>query len=244
MGTSLTTVTTGTPISSVALDNNDEAIEYFINEGSASGDIKHDAAWVRSKHIYRPEFWTGPAPYTRLVSGEVHYRYRPHNGNRRSVHHSEVNTGVTANAAGVYVPVEGMYVTFSVPAKISGTTDPRHRVMVAASWYAHEIGGKGTADETTDHCADFTLFVDGSTVPATSRPLFTASANSSSIQLNCAHQYSVRYPALITTAGAHSIGLRIRMYSRGNIASGVGTHDHWRHVMVWGRQLRLSWFRL
>ncbi len=245
MPTTIAAVTTGTAISAAALTTADSNIEYYINEGMSASDIKTSAAWVRSKHIFRPEFWTGVAPYTRLVSGEVHYRLRPHDTQRRSLHHADVNTGVTANTAGAYVPVEGMTVSFSAPEVISdGTALGQHYVKVRMAWFAHEIGGIGTTDEATDHCADFVVYVDGSPVPQTSRPLFTASAGTSYILHNSVHQYSATYAAPITTTGKHSIGLRIRMYSRGDIAGSGADHNHWRHVMVWGRSMYLSWFTL
>lgn len=246
MPTTIAAVTTGTAISATALTAADSNIEYYINEGVSASDIKTSAAWVRSKHIFRPEFWTGTAPYSRLVSGEVHYRLRPHDTQRRSIHHSEVNTGSSVNTAGTYVPVEGMTVSFSAPEAISdGTALGQHYVRVRMAWFAHEAGGQGTVDEATDHCSDFSLFADGASTAVTGRPLFTASAGTTGgILINSVHQYGLTYAVPITTTGKHSIGLRIRMYSRGDISGSGTVHNHWRHVMIWGRSMSLDWFTL
>lgn len=244
MPATIAAVSTGTAISAAALTAADTNIEYYINEGMSASDIKTSSAWVRSKHIFRPEFWTGTAPYSRLVSGEVHYRLRPHDTQRRSIHHSEVNTGVVAGNPGTYVPVEGMTVTFSVPAAItSGSASVKHYVRANLSWYCHEMGGNGTTDEATDRCADFGLFSGGVVIPQTYRPLYTASGGTGFIALHSVKQYSIMYPVPITGSGTHSIGLRIRMFSRGDIAGGTA-HDNWKHVVIWGRSINLSWFSL
>jgi len=239
MPTSLTTVTAGTPIDYDALRSYCAAIEWYINEGVVANDLKSSATWVRSSRVFAPDFSTGIYENARLVSGEAHWLLRGHSSPERSVHHSQINTSITAGVAGKYVPVEGMTRTFALPVALSGA-EPTHRVRVAMDWYCHELGGKGTVDEATDHCADFALFVDGNSKPSTARPLYTASDGLGGIDLIAAKQYSIRYGALVTTAGVHNIGLRIRMYG---MTSGAGTDD-WRHIFVWGRTASWSWFRI
>lgn len=244
MPTSLTQVTAGTPISAAAMQDYASDIEYFINEGMASGDIQTSSSWVRSTHIYRPEFNTVLCPRVRFVSGEVHWRHRGFGGRERGIHHAEVNAGGAANAAGQWVNVDGCNVSFAVPQAITESGDPAHRVLTRICWYTHEIGGDGTPNEgagASQHCSDFAMHLDGQTKEATIRPLYTASG-SNTISMWAVKQYSIMYPARITTAGEHHIGLKMRMYSRG-IGSG-GAHDHWRHIFIWGRSTVLSWFRL
>lgn len=244
-GPTLPTVTAGDPVSSAELMTYIGDVEYYTNETIGTGDIQTSAPWVSARHVYKPEFWTGIAPFTRLVSGEVHYRYRPFANNRRSVHHCELTTGATAGVAGLYYPIEGMSVSFSTPTAISSGSLPEHRVRVRASWYAYEMGGTGgTVDEKTDRCADMALVVNGTTITATSRPLFTASDGVAGFAAAQAwHQYSVAYPVECRSAGENHIGVNIRLYSRGDISGGAA-HNKWRHIVIGGRSLSLSWFRL
>lgn len=242
-GPTLPTVTAGNPVSSAELATYIGDVEYYLNETTTAGDIQTSSAWVSARHVYKPEFWTGIAPFTRLVSGEVHYRYRPFANNRRSVHHAEVSAGATAGVAGPWLPIQGMSVSFSTPAAVSSGATPEHRVRVRASWYAYEMGGKGgSTDEKTDRCADMALVVNGTAVTATSRPLFVASNGAGYAASWAWHQYSVAYPAECLSAGENHIGVNIRIYSRGDVTGAA--HNKWRHIIVGGRSLTLSWFRL
>lgn len=240
MPTSLTTVTNGTAINASDLTSYCSAIEWYINEGIVAADLKSSAAWVRSSRVFGPDFTTGIVQNGRLVSGEAHWTRRDHTTFARSVHHSEVNTDA-GGTSGKYVTVDGMTRTFAVPTAIGAASDPTHKLRVCMDWYCHELGGDGTVDETTDHCADFALFVDGSPVAATARPLFTASdaaLTPATIDLVAAHQYSIRYPVPIATAGVHHVGLRIRMYTMTSTA----VFPDWRHIFIWGRSASWSWF--
>lgn len=239
MPISLTTVTTGTAINASTLTSYCASIEHYVNEGIISGDLQ-STAWVRSSRVYGPDFTTGIIQNSRLVSGEAHWTRRGSESSGRSVHHSQINTE-PGGGAGRYVGVEGMTRSFAVPEAISAAADPTHRVRVCMDWYCHELGGAGTVDDTTDHCSDFALFVDGQPVATTARPLFTASAATATpgvVDLVAAKQYSIRYPVLITTAGVHHIGLRIRMYTMTSTA----VFDDWRHVFIWARTASWSWF--
>lgn len=236
MPVSLTTVADGDPIDYDALRIYTRDIEHYINEGVVSGDLQSSAPWVRSSRVFKPDFQGGAYSFARLVSGEIHWARFGHGSFDRSVHHSEVNTRADlAGTAGKYVEVEGMTRTFSIPEAISAGSDPTHRVAVAMDWYCYEMGGQGTVDDTTDHCSDFALFVDGDAKSTTARPLYTGSPGDGTISSFVgAKQYSIRYPVAVTTAGTHNIGLRIRMYSR--------AANEWRHIIVSGRSATWSWY--
>ena len=237
MPVSFTNVVDGTPIDFDALRAHALAIETYVNEGIEATDFQTTVPWVQSTHIFKPDFRAGAAPRVQLTSGEIHHRQRTMVPNQRSIHHSEVNTpGGAANQHGNYVSIEGMQVSFSTPDAISGGS-PDHRVIVRANWFVHEIGGNGVPDDAADHCSDFVLMVDGSTIAATARDLYTASDAASPngrVKGAAVKQYSISYPAEITTAGVHDIGVKMRMYSR-------GTGAEWRHVFVWARTLVCRW---
>lgn len=235
MPLTVTTVTTGTAINASTLTSYCASIEHYINEGIVSGDLQ-STAWVRSSRVYGPDFTTGIIQNSRLVSGEAHWTRRGISSAERSIHHPQINTGITAGTAGAYVPVDGMTRTFAVPEALSASGDPTHRVRVCMDWYCHELGGKGTIDDSTDHCADFALFVNGVSKGATARPLYTASNDSGQITIGAAKQYSIRYAALLTTAGVQHVGLRIRSYA---LAVGGG---NFRHIFIWARTASWSWF--
>lgn len=240
MPVSLTTVADGDPIDYDALRTYTRDIEHYINEGVVSGDLQSSAPWVRSSRVFKPDIKTGGAyNYAQMVSGEIHWARFGHGTFDRSVHHSEVNTRNDGGGnPGKYVPVEGMTRSFCVPEAISSsatTTVNTHRVAVAMDWYCYEVGGNGTVDDSTDHCSDFALFVDGTAQPETARPLYTGSTGIGNITyFKGVKQYSLRFPVPITTAGEHHIGLRIRMYSR--------SANQWRHVFVSGRSMKLRWY--
>lgn len=235
MPLSLTTVADGTPINWTTLRGLTLDIETYVNEGIPVGDLQSATPWVRSVQVFPPQFHPGPAPFVRLTSGELHYRYRSPAARERSIHHSEVNTpGASAGAHGAYVPVEGMQVSYSTPDVISSGASPDHRIIVHACWFVHEIGGAGTVNESTDHVADFALFNGGTALPTTARDVYTASSGSvPRVEPVACKQYTVLYPMSVTTAGTHDLGVRIRMYAH--------TGTAWRHLFIWGRTTAAHW---
>lgn len=241
MPISLTTVTNATAINWATLRGLTLDIETYVNEGIATGDLS-TTPWVRSIQVFKPQFNAGVAPSVRLSSGEIHWRYRSNADRSRSIHHSQINTpGATPGTAGSYVPVEGMQISYSAPEVISSGASCDHRVIVHACWFVHEVGGKGTPDEATNHVADFGLFVGGTVKTATVRDVYTASnattATGEVTTIAC-KQYSILYPASVTTADLHDLGVRVRMYG---MTPGAAGQDDWRHLFVWGRSTVAHW---
>lgn len=252
MALSLTTVTTGTAIDATAMRTVIGQIEHFVNEEVSATQLKTSAPWASSIHVVRPTFIGAPTENgtvgTAIFDGagsEVHYYFEPGQGVRRALFHSDIHIPKTgAASASAYLPVLGMSRTVSLPEVIASGGEPTRRLHIMATWYTYEFGGDGTVDESTDTCADFTLFINGSTTPACARSLFTASSAAGSDGnpgpgVNYAYkQYSLYYPAKLTTDGIHNVGLRLRTRALGQ--NGVG-NDKWRHIFVAERSMVVAW---
>lgn len=237
MGVTLTTVTAGTPISWTALRSYIDTIETYVNEGIAYADLKASSPWIDTTRVFRPEFNTGVAPNAVFTSGETHWRTRSHAGRDRVVRHPEINTPSVAGTAGSYIPVDGLTFTVQTPTGFSSGGAPQHRALLRATWFAHEAGGDGTVDETTDRVGDFVVMADGTEYTSTESTIYTATSLGRVMGVAC-KQYSVAYPIRFNDAGVHGVAVRLRLYAK----TTTGATDDWRHVFVWGRSAFLRWF--
>lgn len=238
MALTLTTVADGDTINVVAMKAAIQSIEHFVNEEITATQLQTSAPWMDSLMVVKPSFDGGPnsgrSASFEGVSADIHYYAMGDADYGRSIHHSVVSA-----TAAHQVPVAGMGRTFSVPEVITSGTVPRV-VTVLASWYAYEFGGDGRVDENTDQCAGFFLFVNGQSVTSSVRPLFTASYAEGPGRLIARRQHSLYYPASITTAGVHSISLRVRpaLMTTGN--GSLAGNDNWRHIFVSNRQMHVE----
>lgn len=238
MALTLSTVAAGDPVNVVAMKAAIQSIEHFVNEEITATQLQTSAPWLDSLMVVKPAFDGGPnsgrSAAMQAVSAEIHYFSVGDADYQRSVHHS-----VVATTAAHQVPVAGMSRTFTTTEVITSGTVPK-LAHVLASWYSFEFGGDGVMDDNTSKCAGFFLFVNGASVDATVRSLYTCSRAGDPGQLHCRRQHSLYYPASITSAGVHNISLRIRpaLMTTGN-GSKAG-NDDWRHIFVGNRQMHVE----
>lgn len=238
MALTLTTVAAGAPINAVAMKAAVQSIEHFLNEEITATQVQTSSPWMDSLMVVKPSFDGGPSSGRSAsfqgVSAEIHYFSVGEADYHRSVHHS-----VVATTAAHQVPVAGMSRTFTTTEAITSGSVPR-LVHVLASWYAYEFGGDGEPDESTNKCAGFFLFVNGTAIEATVRSLYTASRAETPGRLTCRRQHSIYYPATISTAGVHNISLRIRPALMTTGSGSLAGNDNWRHIFVGNRQMHVE----
>tara|TARA_R100001163_G_scaffold62015_1_gene52436 strand:+ start:3261 stop:4100 length:840 start_codon:yes stop_codon:yes gene_type:complete len=148
LGPGWSTFTPGDPFSPDSIADRFGELENWVNGSINEEDLKTDP-WVDSRHVFKPEFYGSPAPRVEAVSGDTHYRYRPHNIESRYYRHEqggwyrEDKIGAPPNlglyddaipqADGLFTPVEGLSGSIHL--------DSRSLVTVNANWFSMESGG-------------------------------------------------------------------------------------------------------
>lgn len=221
MGLSLGTFTTGTAISASDLNARVVSVEDFLNEGIVQGDLD-SAAWVATRHLYKPEFYGAPAPRCHAVSGDVHWRMAPHHGGYTDlvVFHPEV-------VVGEWLPVPGLCARIHIDSNAADVS-----MDIVATFHATEEYGVGAGVES-NLAADFALFLDGAAIVATvtEREIFN---NGDALGERMGQQdksHVITWTKLegTLTAGVHHLGVRIRPSS--------GNQELVKHIIVRGRSL-------
>tara|TARA_R110001592_G_scaffold219333_3_gene473464 strand:+ start:341 stop:1186 length:846 start_codon:yes stop_codon:yes gene_type:complete len=184
-------------------DGDEVAISFFTdmydeNETYLNKAIKSDTDFVtgntgaypvvKTRHIYKPEFYESASRRTMAVSSETYYRNVPFGVENLSFHHpiagSKTLDSVTEqNAESGWTPVRNMGATFTVEESSTPST-------ILCSFYAYEMGGalsawgEGQVDNFGNNpgrleetwCAEFALFVNGERVTATERYLYASTS--------------------------------------------------------------------
>lgn len=210
MGFTLTAFADGTTMAASDVRARINTIEQWLNESSLTTDLKSSSSWVDRVHVFKPEFSGAPAPRCVAVTADTHWRTFVLNVQTRAFHHSDVMPDT-------YVNVPGGAATFHVPFD----TTP---VIFLASIYAWQYGGLGAATET-QQAAVFALYVDGSQVAATQRPLYTQSNGNF---LFARKQLSTVYMTTLNK-GIHHAGVRVKVDAR--------TGNDVQHIFVDARNL-------
>lgn len=92
----------GTKVESEAFITKFNRIERYLNGRMSHDSVSYSKAtkskqrWVKSQHIFKPEFYGSPDPRIEATSGIVHHRFAPSGRLYRSVHHGLRNVGVTS----------------------------------------------------------------------------------------------------------------------------------------------------
>ena len=151
---------------------------------SASGAV----AIVKTRHIYKPEFYITASNRTQFVSSEVYSRAVPFGVENLSFHHPHAGSKTddfktSKNATSGWVPVRNLGATFNVQENSTPST-------ILCSFYAYEMGGAlspwgaGVEDNfgeftgklEEEWCAEFALFVNGELQEATARYLYASTS--------------------------------------------------------------------
>tara|TARA_R110001606_G_C15346249_1_gene647087 strand:+ start:129 stop:974 length:846 start_codon:yes stop_codon:yes gene_type:complete len=170
-------------------DENETYLNKAINVGT-DFVIDHTTAHpiVKTRHIYKPDFYESASRRTEAVSSETYYRQVPFGVENLSFHHPNagsktVDSETAKNAESGWAPVRNMGATFTV--EESGTPS-----TILCSFYAYEMGGAlspwGSGQEDNDGefpgkleerwCAEFALFVDGTRIEGTERYLYASTS--------------------------------------------------------------------
>lgn len=227
MPTSLTLLSNGATVSASTLQGYVNDIESFVNEDISASDLVA-GSWVKSYHIFKPEFRGSPDPAATLVTGRTHYRRGGSGPAERSVHHWDL-IGGTADTA--YVPVRDMQAPLKVPGSSRG-------VKVLASFYTFEFGGDGTVDEATDLAARFAIKVGDTIQTTTFRDIYTTSINGDCGFIHARKQHTIA--AYFTVLeGIQSLGVWVRVYEPATPAT-----PEWRHIFVTDRSFVVDYYTL
>ena len=220
----------------------------FINGGMVDSDL-HTREWVKTEHIFRPEFFGSPSPRVEMVSSDVHYRQRPHDTGS-----GHLGVALSVNNSESYQYIEGL-----------GATVRCHKaavVDVMTSFYIFEDNGQGTKLDMDQPVAQVCLFVDNEARRNTIRNIFprakggapiisgTLSAVESPEAENFngtrAREFNRRQVSFIhqesLTAGTHKLSVRLKYKTRQGYSNGIASDhistakgDEWKHVFVEGR---------
>ena len=121
-------------------DENETYLNKAINVGT-DFVIDHTTAHpiVKTRHIYKPDFYESASRRTEAVSSETYYRQVPFGVENLSFHHPHagsktVDSETAKNAESGWAPVRNMGATFTV--EESGTPS-----TILCSFYAYEMGG-------------------------------------------------------------------------------------------------------
>jgi hypothetical protein len=213
--------------------------EVYLNSGIRTNSdfvtsSKGNEPVVKTRHIYKPDFYASGSNRTELVSSEVYYRNTPFGVENLSFHHPHAGSKTSdfateRNQTSGWVPVRNMGATFNVQENSTKST-------VLCSFYAYEMGGSlspwgsGVEDDDGDTpgkleeawCAEFALFVNGEIEPTTARYLY---ASTSFNHMHSRKQFSfICHPTL--SAGINHVVVMCLVRSladspRGNGSSGT-----------------------
>lgn len=132
-----------------------EGVENYTNYGIEHSDLQgtgpspsaSDLHWVKTQHIFKPEFYGSPSPRMDGVSCSVYHRHVDHAIENRSIHHSAATEndwvwvpGLVATVK-VSPPYERSYNSGTAEANF---TSDNHVATVLSSFYAFDMGGSGS----------------------------------------------------------------------------------------------------
>ena len=93
------TFAAGTTVEAEAFVKKFNRIERYLNGKMSHDSVNYDNAnplkqrWVKSQHIFKPEFYGSPDPRIVATSGTIHHRFEPVGRLSRSVHHGLSHSG-------------------------------------------------------------------------------------------------------------------------------------------------------
>lgn len=167
----------------------ENALVNFINKGIRRTELRTDGGdydgfslnkyskqgWVRTEHIFKPEFYGSPSPRMDAVSGHTHFRETNNDFSKSVIFQGDVS-------GSDYIPVPGLCTRIKLHHKAF--------VLVHVSFYAYELGGvaktcskahadgeNGTLPYAGYHgktAADFRLKINGSKISSTKRKVFVS----------------------------------------------------------------------
>jgi len=151
----------GQIISEADLKGRIDNFEKYVNGGSLASDLAH-GEWVKSHHIYRPDFIGGSNRRGEFCTGTVYYRLHPPDNINAEVFHQETRGTGDSDS---WQPVNGLNVTVKAHRPM--------KLLYTATWLAWEEGcnlsanviaapyyiAAGALNNPTYVVADFALFV-------------------------------------------------------------------------------------
>ena len=220
-----------------------DGIQNYTNFGIETSDLQgtsstarpSEKGWVKTQHIFKPEFYGSPSPRMDGVSCSVYHRHIDNAIERRSIHHS-----VASENDWVWVPGLVATVKVSPPYERSynnGTaeanfTSNNHVATVLSSFHAFDMGGSGSeygesVEDSLDgrrstgvseadsqngsyefkHAATFALFVNDKRLTSTDRFLYTGTRWN---WMGARKQFSIMKNVNLPI-GVHNIGIRVKM---------------------------------
>lgn len=208
-------------------------IENFVNTGIGVGELQ-STPFLRTRHLFKPDFYGSPAPRTRAVTAETHYRLDGMTRMDRAVFHPAI--------VDKWIAIRGMGATIKVQQEC--------RVSVYANCYVYEVGGhcgSGSFESNDEEVARIALFVGTDEKAGTSRSIYpstTDTGGGSDVQYPWARKNHSWATHLTDTLGAgiHNIGFKIYMYHRA--AARVGDSDGTRakHIFIRERSFVVDLF--
>jgi len=242
MPTSNNTFFTGTVVSDAEIKTRLQDFEEWVNGGILAADTQ-GSAWVRSHHIYGPDFYGAPTPRAVLTTGDTHWRLSPQDSTRAVVLHEEMVGTIETGDGSNWIPVEGLNATIKL--------DKASNVVVMASWWAWETGNKNSnylslnsMEKDNYRVADFKLWqvkhVTDGTVPtsnafdSTTQSLFLSHRiNNNGWTRAGAKQMVCHRNITNLSAGIHTIGIRCHILP--TMPTGSGSMNIFirnRHLIV------------
>tara|TARA_R100001082_G_scaffold28821_1_gene14489 strand:+ start:24569 stop:25459 length:891 start_codon:yes stop_codon:yes gene_type:complete len=191
---------------------------------------------VKTRHIYKPDFYGSPSTRCEAVSSETYWRQLGHGIEYTSFHHPTASTSKTKRSTNGWVPVRNLGATIHIQ-------ENNTPVTILSSFYAYEMGGalEGWGDGVTNStgsgsyralgtsldgklemewCAEFVLFIDGARVDYTDRFLYASTAWQ---HMHSRKQFSIVYSKTLS-AGIHHINIMCNVRSLKG-APGMGADD-------------------
>ena len=107
MPTSNNTFVAGTVVSDAEIKTRLQNFEEWVNGGILATDTQ-GSAWVKSQHIYGPDFYGAPTPRAVLTTGDTHWRLSPQDPTRAAVLHEEMVGTIETGDGFNWIPVEGL----------------------------------------------------------------------------------------------------------------------------------------
>lgn len=189
----------GTIISAVDINARVVSIEDFVNEGIAQADLDA-AAWVTTRHIYRPEFYGAPDPRCHAVSGDCRWRVTDDSIANSEPFHPEARVGR-------FVPVRGLAARIQIDSTASASVTG----TVRATFHAFEFEGAGGAEEATE-AAQFRLYLDGSQIGGSGvRRIYTAGIVSPAGRQHKHHSLLWDFNLGELAVGVHNLSVRAQL---------------------------------
>jgi hypothetical protein len=133
-------------------------IENFVNVGIGTGELR-SATFLRTHHIFKPDFYGAPAPRHRFETAETHYRLSGLDRTDRVTFHPDL-------AVDTQIPIPGMCATIKVPQEC--------RCSIYANCYVYEAGGNadGNLESSDQEIAQIALFLGTTQQAGTVRRLY------------------------------------------------------------------------